>query len=61
MGHPEPDPPRATAPAEFEVLGASRFPRHWFYDGRGHLSAKSGLTDFKDWYRKSFGQAHPVG
>ncbi len=45
----------------FEVLGASRFPRHWFYDGRGDLSAKSGLTDFKDWYRKSFGKHTPWG
>ncbi len=48
-------------PAEFEVLGASRFPRHWFYDGDGRLAAKSGLTDFKDWYRKSFGRHTPWG
>ncbi len=52
---------RAHAPAEFEVLGASRFPRHWFYDGDGRLAAKSGLTDFKDWYRKSFGKHTPWG
>ena len=25
----------ADGPPEFEVLGASRFPRHWFYDGEG--------------------------
>jgi hypothetical protein len=48
-------------PPEFEVIGASRFPRHWFYDGEGHLAAKSGLTDFKDWYRKSFGKHTPWG
>ncbi len=52
---------RAEGPPTFEVLGASRFPRHWFYDGAGKLSAKSGLTDFKDWYRKSFGKHTPWG
>ena len=48
-------------PPTFEVLGASRFPRHWFYDGDNRLAAKSGLTDFKDWYRKSFGKQTPWG
>ena len=48
-------------PAEFEVIGASRFPRHWFYDEAGRLAAKSGLTDYKDWYRKSFGRHTPWG
>ncbi len=48
-------------PPQFEVLGASRFPRHWVYDGGGHLAAKSGLTDFRDWYRKSFGRHTPWG
>jgi len=48
-------------PPEFEVQGASRFPRHWIYDGDGHLAAKSGLTDFRDWYRKSFGKHTPWG
>ena len=46
---------------EFEVLGASRFPRHWIFDGEGRLAAKSGLTDFRDWYRKSFGKHTPWG
>jgi YD repeat-containing protein len=52
---------RIDGPATFEVLGVSRFPRHWFYDDRGRLSLKSGLTDFKDWYRKSFGKNTPWG
>ena len=52
---------RVDGPATFDVLGASRFPRHWFYDGDGKLAAKSGLTDFKDWYRKSFGKQTPWG
>jgi len=30
--------------AEFAMTGASTFPRHWVYDGRGQLSHKSGLT-----------------
>jgi Cyclic nucleotide-binding domain len=47
--------------AEFALTGASRFPRHWVYDGKGRLSHKSGLTDFRDWYRKSFGRHTPWG
>ncbi len=51
----------ADRPPEFAVVGASRFPRHWIYDHQGHLSAKSGMTDFRDWYRKSFGRHTPWG
>lgn len=47
--------------AESALVGASRFPRHWVYDAAGKLSAKSGLTDFHDWYRKSFGRYSPWG
>ncbi len=47
--------------AEFGMPGASRFPRHWVYDGDGRLARKSGLADFKDWYRKSFGRHGPWG
>ena len=43
------------------MTGASRFPRHWVYDAEGRLSHKSGLTDFQDWYRKSFGRHTPWG
>jgi hypothetical protein len=43
------------------LVGASRFPRHWVYDDAGELSAKSGLIDFNDWYRKSFGKQTPWG
>jgi Cyclic nucleotide-binding domain len=46
---------------EHALVGASRFPRHWVYDGHGNLSQKSGLTDFRDWYRKSFGRHTPWG
>lgn len=44
-----------------ELTGASRFPRHWIYDASGRLSHKSGLADFKDWYRRSFGRQTPWG
>jgi hypothetical protein len=44
-----------------QMTGASRFPRHWVYDAKGKLSHKSGLADFKDWYRKSFGKHTPWG
>jgi Cyclic nucleotide-binding domain len=47
--------------AEHALIGASRFPRHWVYDAENKLSHKSGLTDFKDWYRKSFGKHSPWG
>jgi hypothetical protein len=47
--------------AESALTGASRFPRHWVYDASGKLAAKSGLTDFSDWYRKSFGRYSPWG
>jgi len=47
--------------AEHAMTGASWFPRHWVYDAAGQLSAKSGLTDFRDWYRKSFGRHTPWG
>jgi hypothetical protein len=41
--------------------GACRFPRHWVYDDEGNLSHKSGLADFKDWYRNAFGRHTPWG
>jgi len=47
--------------AHYELTGASRFPRHWVYDHQGQLINKSGLIDFNDWYRKSFGKHTPWG
>jgi hypothetical protein len=47
--------------ADFELIGASPFPRHWVYDNEGKLSAKAGLTDFKEWWRHSFGKHTPWG
>jgi hypothetical protein len=51
----------ADGTAESALTGASPFPRHWVYDADGALSHKSGLTDFADWYRRSFGRHSPWG
>lgn len=47
--------------SEFELVGASTFPRHWVYDAEGKLTAKVGLADFKEWWRTSFGSHTPWG
>jgi hypothetical protein len=47
--------------AEYEVAGASRFPRHWIYDAAGELAHKSGLTDYGNWAGVSFGRHTPWG
>ena len=44
-----------------ELVGASPFPRHWVYDFTGRLAAKSGLIDFKTWWRDAFGDHTPWG
>ena len=44
-----------------ELVGASAFPRHWLYDAAGHLVAKSGLTDFREWYATAYGTHSPWG
>ncbi len=51
----------ADGAAEAEATGHSRFPRHWIYDHAGKLSHKSGLADFENWFRKSFGRYTPWG
>ncbi len=47
--------------SEFEVTGASPFPRHWIYDDEGKLARKSGLIDFKEWSKHAFGERTPWG
>jgi hypothetical protein len=44
-----------------EMTGASAFPRHWVYDHRGQLVAKSGLADFREWILTAHGQHSPWG
>lgn len=51
----------ADGEADIALTGASQFPRHWVYDGSGKLSQKSGLTNWRGWYRNSFGRRGPWG
>lgn len=51
----------ADGTVERGIAGASPFPRHWVYDDEGKLVAKSGLIDFKWWYRRAFGKQSPWG
>jgi hypothetical protein len=54
-----------TIPADGRVeprlVGASSFPRHWVYDHRGRLVAKSGFIDHDTWWREAFGSHTPWG
>jgi Cyclic nucleotide-binding domain len=52
---------RADGSSEFEVVGASPFPRHWVYDQTGRLAAKSGLIDFRRWHLEASPQRSPWG
>ncbi|MGI9085730.1 MAG: cyclic nucleotide-binding domain-containing protein [Aeromicrobium sp.] len=47
--------------SEWQMTGASPFPRHWVYDDSGALAAKSGLTDFSGWSKECFGDHSPWG
>jgi hypothetical protein len=47
--------------SEHEVVGASPFPRSWVYDHEGELVAKTGLLDFRHWFRHAFGKHTPWG
>lgn len=46
---------------EATLSGASPFPRHWVYDVAGKLVQKSGVTNFKEWWKQSFGDNTPWG
>ena len=46
---------------DFEVVGASRMPRHWIYDHNGDLVAKSGMIDFKTWVHEKVADSSPFG
>ena len=52
---------RADGTSDWEVPGASPFPRHWIYDHAGALAAKTGMIDFEQWYRTAFGRHSPWG
>ena len=48
---------RADGSSAGVLTGASSFPRHWVYDNEGRLVAKSGMTDFEEWYGTAFDQS----
>jgi len=52
---------KADGTSEYELAGASPFPRHWLYDDSGKLAEKSGTIDFEEWYKKSHGKNTPWG
>ena len=52
---------RADGSADFDLVGASPFPRHWVYDDDGKLALKTGMIDFDAWYRNAFGAHTPWG
>jgi len=47
--------------SEYELCGASAFPRHWIYDHSGELVKETGLTDFATWIDDAFGERTPWG
>jgi hypothetical protein len=51
----------ADGSSDYQLLGASPFPRHWLFDDSGQLVAKAGLADFGEWWRRSFGPHTPWG
>jgi hypothetical protein len=51
----------ADASSNYEMAGASPFPRHWIYDDSRRHVAKSGLIEYRDWYREAFGSQTPWG
>jgi Cyclic nucleotide-binding domain len=52
---------RTDGSSDFEVVGASSFPRHWIYDHAGRLAAKTGLIDFHKWHLEASPQHSPWG
>jgi hypothetical protein len=51
----------ADGTSEPHLVGASSFPRHWVYDHRGQLVAKTGFIDYDTWWREAFGAHTPWG
>ncbi|HZD22631.1 MAG TPA: cyclic nucleotide-binding domain-containing protein [Acidimicrobiia bacterium] len=43
----------ANGNSEFELVGASPFPRHWIYGSDGELAAKSGIIDYNEWLQRN--------
>ncbi len=52
---------RADGSSEYQLAGASPFPRHWVYDEDGILRSKSAVIDFATWNSEAFGRHSPWG
>jgi Cyclic nucleotide-binding domain len=52
---------RADGTQDFQLGGASPFPRHWLYNGDHRLVAKSAVIDYKRWTTDIFGGRTPWG
>lgn len=46
---------------EYDLVGASPFPRHWIYDAEQQLALKTGFVDFTTWAAANFGERSPWG
>jgi Cyclic nucleotide-binding domain len=51
----------ATGQADFDLVGASPFPRHWVYGPDGALAVKAGRTDYKGWTGQASTRHTPWG
>jgi hypothetical protein len=47
--------------SEWELVGASPFPRHWIYHPAGQLHSKSSTIDYHTWSVRAFGRHTPWG
>lgn len=52
---------RADGTTEYQLVGASPFPRHWLYDEDGVLRSKSAVIDYRTWSTEAFGPHSPWG
>jgi hypothetical protein len=52
---------RADGSHDYQVTGASTMPRHWIYDDKSDLIAKSGMIDFKGWAKEGKKDKTPWG
>jgi hypothetical protein len=52
---------RADGTQDFQLAGASTFPRHWLYDRDGRLTFKSATIDYHRWSTQAFGRHTPWG
>ncbi|MDH3309017.1 MAG: cyclic nucleotide-binding domain-containing protein, partial [Acidimicrobiia bacterium] len=52
---------RADGTADFELIGASPFPRHWIHGPDGRVVQESGLVNYTTWSKEDWGDHTPWG